>query len=204
MKKWLWVWLLIDVLVLIWSGIAPYDRLTWCLEVFPVLVVLPILSVTWHRFEFTHLVYFLIAVHAIVLMVGGTYSYARVPLGFWLQDLFGDTRNPYDKIGHFMQGLVPALVARELMCRLSWVASPKIASYLSVCVAMTVSAIYEILEWLVALLVGQGADEFLGTQGYAWDTQSDLLMALIGSMVAVLFFSRFHDAQIRRFERKSC
>lgn len=188
------------LLALLWSAIRPFDRATWWMEIFPVLIAFPLLWLTRRSFTWTSLLYVLISVHALVLIVGGAYSYARVPLGFWLQDVFALSRNPYDKIGHFMQGLVPALVARELMLRLGWVNGRRIAGFLSVCVALAVSAVYELIEWLAASLLGQGADEFLGTQGYVWDTQSDMGFALIGALVAMLLFSQWHDYQIRQLD----
>ena len=184
-------------LVLAWSGIAPYDRTTWWMEVAPVFVVYPLLWLTRRRFEWSDLLYALIAAHAIVLIVGGAYSYARVPFGFWLQELLGDSRNPYDKIGHFMQGFVPAMAAREWLWRRKLVASVRVASWLGVCVAMTVSAVYELVEWLAAVLLGQGADEFLGTQGYVWDTQSDMGFALLGAVFGMLILYGLHQRQMR-------
>jgi putative membrane protein len=184
-------------LVLAWSAIAPYDRTTWWMEVAPVLVVYPLLWLTRRRFVWSDLLYVLIAAHAIVLIVGGAYSYARVPFGFWLQELLGDSRNPYDKIGHFMQGFVPAMAAREWLWRRKLVASVRVASWLGVCVAMTVSAVYELVEWLAAVLLGQGADEFLGTQGYVWDTQSDMGFALLGAVFGMLILYGLHQRQIR-------
>lgn len=191
---------LLVVLALLISAIRPFDRVTWWMEVFPIFVAFPLLWLTRRSFTWTSLLYVLIILHALVLIVGGAYSYARVPLGFWLQDLLGLSRNPYDKIGHFMQGLVPTLVARELMLRLAWVNGRRVAGFLSVCVAMAVSAAYELIEWLAAILLGQGADEFLGTQGYVWDTQSDMGFALLGALVAVLLFSRWHDGQIHQLD----
>ena len=191
------------VLALLASAIRPFDRATWWMEVFPVLVVFPLLWLTRRSFTWTSLLYALIAAHALVLILGGAYSYARVPLGFWLQDAFELSRNPYDKIGHFMQGFVPALAARELMLRRGWVNGCGVAGFFSVCVAMTVSAVYELIEWLAAVLLGQGADEFLGTQGYVWDTQSDMGFALLGALVAVLVFRRWHDCQIEQLDNWS-
>ena len=158
------------------SAVRPFDRATWWMEVFPALIIFPLLWLTRRSFTWTGLLYGLMTLHALVLILGGAYSYARVPLGFWLQDTFDLSRNPYDKIGHFMQGFVPALAARELMLRLTWVNGRRVAGFFSVCVAMTVSAVYELIEWLAAVLLGQGADEFLGTQGYIWDTQSDMVL----------------------------
>jgi putative membrane protein len=181
---------------LVVSGIKPYDRVTWIMEVAPVLIAAPILVATNRRFPLTPLLYALICIHALVLILGGTYTYARVPLGFWMQDLLDLSRNPYDKIGHFMQGLTPALLAREIFVRGGHVAGAKMAAFLAVCVALAVSALYELIEWWAALALGQGADEFLGTQGDHWDTQSDMFLALLGAAAGLLMFSRLHDRQI--------
>ena len=186
------------VLLLVVSGIRPFDRTTWMLEVFPILIAMPMLWVTHRRFPLTNLLYVLIFCHAVVLMVGGAYSYARVPLGFQIQDLLHLSRNPYDKIGHFFQGFVPALLAREIFIRGRYVKSGKMLGFLVVCVALAISATYELIEWGAAIWLGQGADEFLGTQGDPWDTQSDMFFALIGSVTAILGLSRIHDAQIMR------
>ena len=185
------------LIALVVSGIHPYDRTTWWLEVAPVLIALPIILATCQRFPLTDLLYALITLHALVLIFGGAYTYARVPLGFWLQDWLGFERNPYDRIGHLMQGLVPALVAREILLRNGYVAGRRMAAFLSGCVALAISASYELIEWWSALALGQGADEFLGTQGDPWDTQADMFCALIGAVVGLTFFSRLQDAQIR-------
>lgn len=182
---------------LIASGIRPYDRATWLLEVAPVLLAAPLLILTHRRFPLTDLLYVLIAAHALVLILGGAYTYARVPLGFWLQELFELSRNPYDKIGHFMQGFVPALIAREILLRGRFLASGRMLGFLCLCVAMAISAFYELIEWWVALLAGQGATEFLGTQGDPWDTQSDMFLALIGASAGLLGLSRLQDRQLR-------
>jgi len=185
------------VALLALSGIQPYDRTTWVLEVFPVFIVLPVLWATHGRFPLTTLLYALIFAHALVLMVGGAYSYARVPLGFWLADLLGIGRNPYDKIGHFFQGFVPALAAREILVRGAYVQGRKMLAFVVVCIVMAISASYELIEWAAAVALGQGADDFLGTQGDPWDTQSDMLFALIGGVASLLLLSRFHDRQLR-------
>ena len=182
--------------LLAWSGVAPYDRATWALEVAPVVIALAVLVPTWRRYPLTGLLYFWIFVHAIVLIVGGTYTYARVPLGFQLADLLGGERNPYDKIGHFFQGFVPALAAREILIRGAYVRGRRMLHFLVLCVVLAISAFYELIEWWVAELIGQNADEFLATQGYAWDTQSDMLCALIGGAAALLCLARRHDRQI--------
>ncbi|GAB2180729.1 DUF2238 domain-containing protein [Denitratisoma sp. agr-D3] len=183
---------------LVLSGWSPFDRPTWLMEVMPVMIALPLLALTRRRFPLTPLLYGLIAVHCLILMLGGAYSYARVPLGFWLQDLLQLARNPYDKIGHFAQGFVPALIAREILLRGGYVAGRKMAAFLSLCVVMFVSANYELIEWAAALALGQGADEFLGTQGDPWDTQSDMFMALLGGSLALLCLSRWQDRQMAR------
>lgn len=185
------------VALLALSGARPYDRITWMLEVFPVVLALPILWATYRRFPLTTLVYVCIFVHALVLMTGGTYTYARVPLGFHIADILNLTRNPYDRIGHFFQGFVPALVAREILIRGQSVRGRKMLSFIVICIVLAISATYEIFEWTAALLLGQGADEFLGTQGDSWDTQSDMLLALIGAVTALLVLSRAHDRQIQ-------
>jgi putative membrane protein len=193
----------IVIAALIVSGISPYDRATWLMEVAPVLIALPLIFVTRKSYSLTTLIMVLITAHALVLIAGGTYSYARVPLGFWMQDVLGTTRNPYDKLGHFMQGFVPALVAREILIRGGYVTGRKMTGFLCICIAMAISACYELIEWAAALGLGQGADEFLGTQGDPWDTQSDMFMALIGSSVAIALFSGWHDRQLKPLISKS-
>ena len=188
--------LAIVVVALIASGIAPTDRLTWLMEVAPVLIALPLMIATRHSYPLTLLLTVLIAIHALVLIGGGTYTSAHVPFGFWLQDILGTLRNPYDKIGHFMQGFVPAMVAREILLRGDFVRGRRMTAFLCVCVAMAISACYELIEWAAALALGQGADEFLGTQGDVWDTQSDMFMALIGASTALLLLARWHDRQL--------
>jgi putative membrane protein len=184
------------LVALVVSAIAPYDRTTWWMEVAPVLIAVPLLLATRSNFPLTTLLYALIALHALVLILGGAYTYARVPLGFWLQDLFELGRNPYDKIGHFMQGFVPVLIAREILLRGRHVVAHKMAGFLSVCVALAISASYELIEWWAALALGQGADEFLGTQGDPWDTQSDMFLALLGSVAALFSLWRVQDRQM--------
>ena len=186
----------IVVIALVLSGIAPKDRLTWWMEVLPAMIALAVLFATRRSYPLTTLLYVLITLHCLVLIYGGAYTYAHVPLGFWLQDLLGTVRNPYDKIGHFMQGFVPAMIAREIFVRGGYVRGRRMTAFLCVCAAMTVSAVYELIEWWAALAVGEGADEFLGTQGDEWDTQSDMFMALIGSCTALVLLSRLHDRQI--------
>lgn len=188
--------------VLIWSGLAPYDRATWVMEVAPVFIAFPLMLATYRRFPLTDLLYVLILLHAIVLMVGGAYTYARVPFGFDLQQWLGLGRNPYDKIGHFFQGFVPALVAREILLRGRHIAGRKMLAFVVVSIVLAISAAYELIEWGAAVAMGQGADEFLGTQGDPWDTQSDMFTALIGSIAALLLLARWQDRQIAAIERR--
>jgi putative membrane protein len=179
------------------SGAHPYDRLTWLLEVLPIIVVLPLLWFTRTRYPLTALLYVAIFLHAVVLMTGGAYTYARVPLGFYLADVLDLSRNPYDKIGHFFQGLVPALAVREILLRGAYVRGRRMFAFIVVCVVLAISATYELIEWGAALALGQGADEFLGTQGDVWDTQSDMFCALLGAITALLVFARLHDRQLQ-------
>ena len=186
---------------LVWSGIGPYDRLTWMLEVAPVVAVVPVLLATWRRFPLTPLLYGLIALHALILVYGGHYTYARTPLGFWLQDLFDLARNHYDRLGHVAQGFIPAIATREILSRTSPLKSSGWLPFLTVCVCLAISATYEFVEWWAALLVGAGADEFLATQGDMWDTQWDMFLATCGAAVAVLALSARHDRQLMQFEQ---
>lgn len=188
----------IVIAALVVSGIAPFDRATWIMEVAPVLIALPLMIVTRKSYPLTMLLTVLIAIHALVLIGGGAYTYARVPLGFWLQDLLGTVRNPYDKIGHLLQGFVPAMVAREILIRGGYVVGRRMTGFVCICIAMAISASYELIEWAAALAMGQGADEFLGTQGDQWDTQSDMFMALIGSSMAIALLSGWHDRQLEK------
>jgi len=187
------------MIALVASGIAPYDRVTWVMEVAPVLIAAPILMATRTRLPLTTLVYVLIAIHGLILIYGGAYTYARVPLGFWLQELLGFERNPYDRIGHLAQGFVPAMVARELFLRVFHIEGRKIRNFLVVCVALAISAFYELIEWWAAVVMGGGAEEFLGTQGDVWDTQWDMFMALTGATLALLTLSRWHDRQLKNY-----
>jgi putative membrane protein len=189
------------LLIMLLSAIHPYDRATWFMEVAPIFIALPVMIWTYRRFPLSTLLYVLIFIHALVLIAGGHYTYARVPLGFWIEHAFSLSRNPYDKIGHFMQGFVPFLVTREILLRGSYLTSRKMAAFLSVCVAMAISAWYELIEWWSALALGQGADEFLGTQGDPWDTQSDMLFAFIGAIAALILLSRLHDRMMDRLPK---
>jgi putative membrane protein len=183
----------------LWSGIEPLDtRLTWVLETFPVMVALPVLLLTYRRFPLTSLSYTLIAVHSMILMLGGHYSYANVPLGFWMEDWFGWTRNNYDKIGHFMQGFCPAICVREILLRTSPLKPGRWLAFISVAVPLAFSALYEIIEWLASLSNPADTEAFLGTQGYIWDTQTDMLWCLIGSIIALVLLTRYHNRQLSR------
>jgi putative membrane protein len=184
--------------VLVWSGIAPRDRFTWFLEVAPVLIGAPILVALRKRFRLTRLVYTLLWIHAIILMVGGKYTYAEVPFGFWLQDALGFSRNHYDRIGHFAQGFVPAMLAREVLIRRSPLGGSRWLPVLVVCFCLAFSALYELIEFWTALATGEAAEAFLGTQGDVWDTQWDMQMALIGAVAALTTLSGLHDRQLAR------
>jgi putative membrane protein len=189
-------------LTLVWlaglavSGWQPFDRATWVMEVAPALIALPLLWVTAGRFPLTRLALALIAVHGLVLMLGGAYTYARVPIGFAAQDLLGLARNPYGRLGHFMQGFVPAIVLRELLIRLGGLRPGKLLMVLVLACCLAVSATYELIEFGAAQTMGQGAEAFLGTQGDMWDTQWDMLMCLIGAACALVLLTRVHDQQI--------
>lgn len=191
------VWLLIYTAVLVWSAVAPKDYMTWVLEVFPALAGLVVLAWTWHKFPLTPLVYWLILAHCVILMVGGHYTYAEVPLFDWVKHVLGQARNNYDKLGHLAQGLVPALIAREILLRRRIVNGVAWTNFIVICICLAISACYELIEWLVALVSKQAADAFLGTQGYIWDTQSDMAWALLGAVLAIALLGRIHDRQIR-------
>jgi len=190
------VLLAIVAIALVVSGIDPHDRTTWWLEVLPVLIAAPLLAATWRRFPLTPLAYWLVAIHALVLILGGHYTYARVPLGFWMQDLFDFSRNHYDRIGHFMQGFAPAIIIRELLVRTSPLAPGKWLFTLVLFSVLGVSATYEFTEWWAALAGGEAADAFLGTQGDPWDTQWDMFLAGCGAIAAQFLFERVHDRQL--------
>jgi len=182
--------------ILIWSGIAPHDRYTWWLEVAPVVVGAPLLALTARRFPLTPLLYRLLFLHAAILMVGGHYTYARVPAGFWAQEAFHLTRNHYDRLGHFAQGFVPAMLAREVLRRRTPLRPGGWLFFLASCVALSVSASYELIEWWTAAASGTAADAFLGTQGDVWDTQWDMFLALLGALAALLLLSRAHERHL--------
>ncbi len=191
------LWIAIFVIVLAWSGVAPKDYLTWIMEVLPAVVGAAVLWYTRERFPLTSLTYVLILIHCIILMVGGHYTYPEVPFGDWVRDLFDHSRNNYDKLGHFAQGFVPAIIAREVVIRLLVFNSKRWRDFFIVCLCLAISAFYELIEWWVALLTGEGAHAFLGTQGYLWDTQSDMGVALLGAVLALLILGRLHDRQLQ-------
>jgi putative membrane protein len=190
-------------LVLGWSAIAPFDRFTWWLEVAPALAGLAVLAGTWHRLRLTDLGLCLIALHMMLLAVGGHYTYARVPLGEWFRQIFDLGRNHYDRLGHFAQGFVPAIIGREILIRNRVVTSRGWLAFLVVCVCLAISAVYELVEWVTALSSGAAANDFLGTQGDVWDTQTDMAFAGFGAIVALSVFSRWHDRQIARLDSPS-
>ena len=179
------------------SAINPHDYFTWFLEVFPAVLGSIVLALTYKRFRFTNLTYALILLHCYILFIGGHYTYAKVPLFDWIKDELHQTRNNYDKVGHFIQGFVPAFITRELFIRLKVVQGKSWIAFLVVCVCVTISVLYEFLEWFVAIITGEAGDSFLGTQGYIWDTQSDMLFAMIGAICMVLLFSKWQDAAIQ-------
>jgi len=190
------IWLAIYLGVLIWSGIQPHDYPTWLLEVLPAIIVLIVLGLTRRHFPLTPMLYGLILIHAVILMVGGHYTYARVPLFDWLQPVFDWERNNYDKLGHFAQGFVPAIAAREILIRNSVIQGRGWLAFVVVSICLAISAFYELIEWWVALLSQEAAESFLGTQGYVWDTQSDMAFALGGAILALLLLGRRHDRQL--------
>ncbi len=189
-------WIAVFAGVLFWSGFEPKDTVTWMLEVSPAVIAAIVLFATRRRFPLTRLAYVLILVHCVILMVGGHYTYAEVPAGEWFRELFDPPRNNYDKLGHFAQGFVPAIVAREVTIRLQVFDGAAWRNFFIVSFCLAVSAFYELIEWWVALLSDEAADAFLGTQGYAWDTQSDMFFALVGAVLALALLGRLHDRQL--------
>ena len=191
------LWLYIFIPVLIWSAVLPKDPFTWFLEVLPVFIGLFILLLTYKKYSLTPLLYILILIHMVVLMVGGHYTYAEVPLFDWIKEVFDHSRNNYDKVGHFAQGFIPAILAREILIRKDIIQGAKIwLNFIILSIVLAFSAFYELVEWWVALAVGEDAEAFLGTQGYMWDTQSDMGYALGGAIAAILLLSKIHDRQI--------
>jgi putative membrane protein len=195
--------LAVTAAILVWSGIGPHDRVTWWLEVAPVLIAAPLLIATYRRFPLTPLLYWLIAGHAAILMIGGHYTYARVPAGFWVQELFELSRNHYDRLGHLAQGFVPAILAREILLRTSPLRRGKWLFFLVTCACLAFSAFYEMIEWWAAVLGGAEADAFLATQGDVWDTQWDMFFALIGALAAQLLLGGIHDRALERLRRET-
>ncbi len=191
-----WLWITVFTAVFVWSAIEPKDQVTWMLEVAPALIGAVVLLLTRKSFPLTPLVYGLILAHCVILMVGGHYTYAEVPLFDWLRDMVGGQRNNYDKLGHFAQGFVPAMITREIVIRKEVINGHGWQNFFIVCFCLAFSAFYELIEWWTALLSTSGAEDFLGTQGYIWDTQSDMLMALIGAVAAVFLLARLHDRQL--------
>ncbi|MBO1926128.1 DUF2238 domain-containing protein [Thiomicrorhabdus sp. 6S2-11] len=201
MKK--WIWLSVFIAFFIWSAINPYDRLTWWLEVIPAMIAIVIIALTYKSFPLTPLLYQLILIHCIILLIGGHYTYAEVPFFNWLEEQFELSRNHYDKVGHFAQGFVPAILAREIIIRLGVIAESKVAwqNLMVVSICLAFSAFYELIEWWTALLSEEAAESFLGTQGYIWDTQSDMLYALIGAVSALILLSKTHTKQIQQLPK---
>lgn len=195
-------WILIFSAVLLWSAINPRDYFTWFLEVAPALIALALLWLTKRRFTFTQLTYALVLVHSVILMVGGHYTYAEVPLFDWLKQTFDWGRNNYDKVGHFAQGVIPAIVAREIIIRKEIVRGGGWTDFFAVSVCLAISAFYELIEWWVALLVGESSEAFLGTQRYVWDTQSDMAFALLGAVLAIAALRKPHDRQLSELRAK--
>lgn len=191
-------WVTIFVAGFVWSAIAPKDYFTWLLEVFPALIAFAVVAATRSSFPLTPLVYILILIHCFILFVGGHYTYAEVPLFDWIKEWGDQDRNNYDKVGHFAQGFIPAIIAREILLRKQVVTKHSWLAFLCVCICMAISALYEFIEWFVAEMSGQSADAFLGTQGYVWDTQSDMLMATIGAICALTILARLHNAQLSK------
>ena len=194
------IWIVIYAAVLLWSVSDPKDMFTWWLEAIPALIAVVLLWATRNRFQFTSLAYWLILVHCIVLFVGARYTYAEVPLFDWLAQIMGSERNNYDKVGHFAQGFVPVILAREIMLRNGVLKMGAWCQFLSVCFVLAFSAFYELIEWWVAAATGEDAEAFLGTQGYVWDTQSDMFLALIGGICGLLLLTRLHNRQISRIK----
>jgi len=197
MNKYLWLGTFFGVLI--WSAIHPKDYFTWFLEVFPALIGFVLIVLTYKKFPLTPLLYTLILIHMIILMVGGHYTYAQVPLFDWIKEVLHQERNNFDKVGHFMQGFEPAILAREILIRLKVVKPSRIwLNYIVLSIVLAFSAFYELIEWWVALASGEGAEAFLGTQGYVWDTQSDMMFALVGGITALLLLGRWHDRQLKK------
>jgi putative membrane protein len=193
----LWALLIATCIILLWSGIGPEDRITWVLEVAPVVIGLLLILATYTRFPLTRLVYVWLFVHGVILMVGGHYTYAQVPIGFWMQETFDFARNNYDRLGHLAQGFVPAMLAREILIRCSPVKAGRWLMLYVTSICLAFSAFYEMIEWWVAIISGEDAVAFLGTQGDPWDTQWDMFLALCGALAAQLLLGRIHDRSLK-------
>ena len=198
--KLIYTLLILTVVLFIWSAINPFEYFTWFLEVLPAVICIILLIVTFKPFRFTNLVYILIFLHCAILIIGGHYTYAEVPLFDWIQETFNQSRNNYDKVGHFAQGFVPAMIIREILIRKNVVRSIKWLNFVVVCIAMGISVTYEFIEWAVSLGTGEGGDAFLGTQGYIWDTQSDMLYATVGAIFALISMGKIHNRQIEKIK----
>ena len=194
------IYLLSFFIVFIWSVINPKDLFTWFLEVFPAIIGLFILFITYKKFQFTNMVYFLILIHSIILMIGGHYTYSEVPLFDFIKDFFNHDRNNYDKLGHFAQGFIPAMIAREIIIRKNIINIEAWRNFFIVCFCLGFSAFYELIEWWVAILSNDSANDFLGTQGYIWDTQSDMAWAQFSSIIALILLRKYHDNQLKKFK----
>lgn len=192
------IYLLSFFIVFIWSVINPKDLFTWFLEVFPAIIGLFILFITYKKFQFTNMVYFLILIHSIILMIGGHYTYAEVPFFDYIKEVFNQDRNNYDKVGHIMQGFIPAMIAREIIIRKNIININVWRNFFIICFCLALSAFYELVEWWVAIFTNEAANDFLGTQGYLWDTQSDMAWALFGSILALLLLSKYHDLALKK------
>ncbi len=201
-EKYLFFLSIIFFAVFVWSAIRPKDYFTWVLEVVPGVVGFIVLCITYRKFRFTDFIYTMMLIHCCILFVGGHYTYAEVPLFHWIKEWVNGIRNNYDKVGHFAQGFFPAMIARELFIRLNIVKIKAWTAVFAISMALAISALYELVEWWTALLTGESAEAFLGTQGYVWDTQSDMLWAFIGSVAAVIFLSKYHDVKIKIIEER--
>lgn len=197
----LFIWLLVFFSVFIWSAINPHDYIIWFLEVLPAVAGFMIILFTYRRFRLTDMLYWLILLHAVILMIGGHYTYAEVPLFNLIRDKYELSRNHYDKVGHFAQGFIPAIIAREILIRASPLKPGKWLFFIVICICLAISAVYELIEWWVAVVSETAADAFLGTQGYVWDTQSDMALALLGALIALVFLGKYHDRQLSKFIR---
>jgi putative membrane protein len=192
------IWLFIYFAVFIWSFLNPKDLFTWFLEVLPAIIALIVLAITYKKFKLTTLVYSLILVHCIILMVGGHYTYSEVPLFDFIKDILQQERNNYDKLGHLAQGFIPAMIAREIIIRKSIITIESWRNFFIICFCLGFSAFYELIEWWVAIFTNEASNDFLGTQGYIWDTQSDMAWALFGTILALVFLRKYHDKQLKK------